>query len=289
MTAVTAPAGPTLATLEFTDAWSAGPGRPQLAPHEVHLWRIPLVADAGGAVAGPAATAPGGELAEALGALSPSEAQRAASFLRPDDARQFAVTRAAVRSILGRYLGVAPAQVAFATARSGKPRALAPDGSPGPRYNSTHSGRLAVCAVAGAPVEVGVDLEWMRPAPIAAGIAAGIVSPDGPIRPDEPASIERDWAFFQYWTRTEAALKATGEGLSAIDRRPPEVLRALAELRTAAYLPGLRIVDVPIGLDAVAALAMIGAEHVTVARCWTWKPVALGRDTLVLDPGGMHG
>ena len=129
----------------------------------------------------------------------------------------------------------------------------------------------------------------MRSAPIAAGIAAGIVSADGPIRPDEPASIERDWAFFQYWTRTEAALKATGEGLSAIDRRPPAVIRALAELRTEAYAPGLRVVDVPIGLDYVAALAMIGGERITVARCWTWNPVALGREALVLDPGGENG
>ena len=197
--------------MEFLEAWSAGPARPDLAPGEVHLWRIPLDGEPRGAA-----------LADVLAALSPSEVRRADSFLRPDDAHQFALTRAAVRSILARYLGVVPRDVAFETARSGKPHALSPDGSPGPRYNSTHSGRLAVCAIAAAPVDVGVDLEWMRPAPIAAGVAAGIVHADGPIRPDEPASIERDWAFFQYWTRTEAALKATGAAAMAQTARRPE-------------------------------------------------------------------
>jgi 4'-phosphopantetheinyl transferase len=259
--------------LAFVDNWTHGPERPALEPGEVHLWRIAL--DAGVPVG-----------ADPLAALAPAERRRADSFLRREDAHQFALTRAAVRDILGRYLDTPAADVTFSTGRGGKPRALGRDGAPGPRYNSTHSHRLALCAVAS--VDVGVDLEWMRPAPIAAGIAAGIVSPDGPIRADEPASVERDWAFFTAWTRTEAALKATGEGLSAIDRRPPAMIRALAELRTGAYAPGLRIVDLPVGLDYVGALAMIGGGSVAVTRCWTWEPV--GRDPEpVLDLGGGNG
>jgi 4'-phosphopantetheinyl transferase len=238
----------------------------------VHLWRIALDVDIGPVP---------------LEALTPAEAGRARSFLRSEDGHQFALTRAAVRDILGRYLGVAAAAVTFVTDRGGKPRVVGRDGTPGPRYNSTHSHRLALCAVA--TFDVGIDLEWMRPAPLAAGVAAGIVSADGPIRPDEPASVERDWAFFQAWTRTEAALKATGEGLSAIDRRPPAVIRALAELRTEAYAPGVRIADVPVGLDYVAALAMIGGESGTVASCWTWVPVGRDPEPPAPDLGGRNG
>lgn len=243
--------------LVFTGAWSAPPARPSLAPDEVHLWRIPLEATDD----------------HHLAVLSPSERARAAGYLRPRDGRQFALTRAAVRGILGRYLDQAPDAVVFAMSRSGKPRVAGPAAAAAaPRYNSTHSHRLALCAVA--TVDVGVDLEWIRPAPIAAGIAAGIVSPDGPIRPDELPSSERDWLFFQAWTRTEAALKATGEGLSALDRRPPALIRALAVREPRRYDPRLRISDVPIALDYAAAVALIDADRVSVARCWTWAPAA---------------
>lgn len=246
-------AGTTVPRLAFTGAWGSPPLRPELAPDEIHLWRIPLDATDDRHVA----------------VLSAAERARAAGFLRRQDARQFALTRAAVRGILGRYLGLAPADVEFATSRSGKPSVLAASPVAAPRYNTTHSHRLALCAIAG--VDVGVDLEWLRPAPMAAGIAAGIVSPDGPIRPDELPSAERDQLFFQAWTRTEAALKATGEGLSAIDRRPPAIIRALAVLEPWRYDTRLRISDVPVSLDYAAAVAMIDAQAVALARCWTWE------------------
>ena len=239
--------------LAFTGAWGAPPAHPQLAPDEVHLWRIPLEATDD----------------RHLAVLTAGERARAAGYLRPRDGRQFALTRAAVRGILGRYLDLAPAAVTFATSRSGKPCVVVPDPAVAPRYNSTHSHRMALCAIAG--VDVGVDLEWIRAAPMAAGIAAGIVSPDGPIRPDEVPSPERDWLFFQAWTRTEAALKATGEGLSALDRRPPGLIRALAVREPGRYDARLRISDVPVALDYAGAVAMLDADAVTVARCWTWE------------------
>ena len=242
--------------LTFAGAWGRAPlpasAVLEIAPGEIHLWRIDLDAtDEAG-----------------LAALSAAEHQRAAGFLRAQDGRQFARSRAAVRAILARYLDIAPADVRFRSGRNGKPDVAAPDDRIGPSYNSTHSHRLALCAVAGVPV--GVDVEWIRPAPIAAGIAAGIVSPSGPIRPDEIPSPELDWTFFQAWTRTEAALKATGEGLSALDRRHPDVIRALAERQPSRYHPNLRIGDVPISLDYAGAVAMLDADAIEVARCWTW-------------------
>ena len=243
-------------TLRFIDAWAPGPDRPDLAPGEIHLWRVLLDASDDASLA----------------VLSATERRRFEGFLRRRDAHQFGQTRAAVRGILSRYLGVAAGEVAFTSTRSGKPGVLAPAGVArgAPFYNVTHSHRLALCAVAG--VDVGVDLEWLRPAPMAAGIAAGIVSAEGPIRPDEAPSPERDWRFFQAWTRTEAALKATGEGLAAIDRRPASMIRALAELRPEPYDGRLRISDVPVSLDYIGAVATIDAGAVRTARCWTWQP-----------------
>jgi len=228
-----------------------GPDRPALVDGEVDVWRIDLV----------------GTLADTEAVLSAGERQRASRFLLSRDALQFALSRAALRRILGRYVDRRPVEIAFRTGAGGKPR-LDAVGATSIRYNLTHSHEIALCAVGTA--ELGVDIEWIRPAPMAAGVAAGIVTPDGPIFPDEIPSPELDWVFFTTWTRTEAALKAIGEGLSAIDRRAPEWIRSLSVpgARTPAGLP-MPVVDLPVGDGYAAALAVIGDMPTTV-RCWTW-------------------
>lgn len=245
-------------------AWQPGPSHPEVPGTEIHVWRIDLV----------------GTLDDAETVLTATERDRAGTFLRPQDALQFALSRAAVRRILARYLDAEPVALEFTRARGGKPSVIAP-GRSAPGYNLTHSHTLALCAVG--PFEIGIDVEWIRPAPMAAGIAAGIVSPDGPIRPDEIASAELDWLFFQTWTRTEAALKATGEGLSAMDRRPATWIRELS--RPGAVAPDgrpLRVYDLPVGLDYAGALAVLGGGAIDVIRCWTFAaPIAAyprGRD-----------
>ncbi len=232
--------------------WEPGPIRPTTEPGTIDIWRVDL----------------SGSLDEALEFLVPAEAARVPTYLRPADALQFARSRAAVRQILGRYLGIAARDVVFERALGGKPGvAGAPFG-----YNLTHSHVLALIGVG--PFELGVDVEWIRPAPMAAGVAAGIVSDAGPIRPDEVPSAERDWQFFRAWTRTEAALKATGEGLSAIDRNPASWIRSLSgpEARTVDGRP-IDVVDLPVGIDYAAALATIGRGPDSV-RCWVFASAA---------------
>ena len=235
----------------FDSRWHPGPNRPVPIDREIDVWRIDLV----------------GTLADAEAVLSAGERQRAGRFLLARDALQFALSRAALRRILGRYVGRAPTELVFRTAAGGKPHL---DGSSGTsiRYNLSHSHDVALCAVG--TVELGVDIEWIRPAPMAAGTAAGIVTRQGPIYPEETPSPELDWVFFTTWTRTEAALKAIGEGLSAIDRRPPEWIRSLSV--PGAITPAglsMPVVDLPVGDGYAAALAVIGDPPTTI-RCWTW-------------------
>ena len=233
-------------------AWRSGPDRPIVPANGVDVWRIDLT----------------GTFADAEPFLSVSERQRADRFLRRRDGLQFALSRAALRHILGRYVDRPPEDVAFRTGPGGKPR-LDDPGAIALHYNLTHSHEMALCAVG--RMELGVDIEWIRPAPMAAGIAAGIVSPDGPIFPSEIPSPELDWVFFTTWTRTEASLKAIGEGLSAIDRRTPDWIRSLSQpgATTPAGQP-LPVVDLPVGDGYAAALAVIGAAP-AVIRCWTWS------------------
>src|ERR1700733_1969568 len=80
-----------------------------LAPDEVHVWRIPLDAQ-------DAQTRDAGQL------LTPTEQARAARFTQAEDRCRFQTARAATRCILGRYLGLSPAQVGIVVDRLGKPR-----------------------------------------------------------------------------------------------------------------------------------------------------------------------
>ena len=230
--------------------WRIGPDRPVVIAGHVDIWRIDL----------------DGTLADAERVLSPGERERAARFLLQRDALQFALSRAALRGILGRYVDRPPAEITFRTGPGGKPRIEG--GGVAIQYNLTHSHQVALCAVGS--MELGVDIEWIRPAPMAAGVAAGIVTPDGPIFTEEIPSPELDWVFFTTWTRTEASLKAIGEGLSAIDRRSPEWIRSLS--RPGARTPNgqpLEVVDLPVGEDYAAALAVVGEVPATI-DCWRW-------------------
>jgi 4'-phosphopantetheinyl transferase len=229
--------------------WASGPDRPRALTGEVHVWRIRLDADR-----------------QSLPpTLTVDERRRAEAFLRREDGLRWAASRVALRGILGRYLDLVPGGIRFRRGPGGKPNVA---GAPF-QYNLTHSFDLALCAIG--PMDLGVDLEKLRPAPMAAGVAAGIVSDAGPIRPGEPASAELDWAFFHAWTCVEATLKATGEGLSAIDRRSPEWIRILASPgRTDLDGRPLTILDLPVDDGYAGALAILGAPGVETIRLWSW-------------------
>lgn len=247
-------------------SWSEGPTRPRLETDVIDVWRLDLR----------------GDVATYAADLAPEELERLPGFHRPSVALQYAASRALVRRILGRYLDLPPRRVSFVRSRTGKPRVQLPASASDLEYNVTHSHEIGLLAVG--QHELGVDVERIRPAPIAAGVAAGIVAEDGPIRPSEIDSAERDWQFFRIWTRTEAALKAIGEGLSAIDRRPASWIRSLsAPDARAPDGRSLLVLDLPVELDYVAALAVVGGEGVAAIRCWTAGVTIAGH------PGRAHG
>jgi 4'-phosphopantetheinyl transferase len=105
----------------------------------------------------------------------------------------------ALRTILETVTG---APVEFAVAEKGKPYL---PGAPEVRFNLAHSHDLALIAVA-LGVDVGVDIERLRPLPEYAAIAERFFPPS-----EREVLDERD--FFRRWTRIEAKLKARGIGL----------------------------------------------------------------------------
>jgi 4'-phosphopantetheinyl transferase len=138
--------------------------------------------------------------------LGPDERARAERFVFPRDRRRFVVARAALRTILGRYLDHPPGRVAFTYGPRGKPSVAG-----GPEFNLAHSHELALCAVARRAV--GVDLEWRRPIEHLEEVAQTAFSPNERMALLALPAAERPDGFLRCWTRKEAYVKARGDGL----------------------------------------------------------------------------
>ena len=172
---------------------------PALVEPEVHLWVIPLEA------------APDG----AHSLLAPVERERAERFRFPEDRRRWIAARAALRVLLGRYLGADPRAIHLE---------VTPDGNTiveALHFNLSHSHDLALIAIA-VHTPVGVDVELLRPIPDAPLLARRLLPPE------EADMVEmQPEQFLRIWTRREAWLKAEGIGLRGIKRSRPAHWRVL--------------------------------------------------------------
>jgi 4'-phosphopantetheinyl transferase len=151
--------------------------------------------------------------------LSAEERERAARFLREESAVQFIAARAGLRRVLGEALGCAPHEIELILDEKGKPRLCPRAHATGLHFNLTHSHALAAVALARGHV-VGIDIEWHDPARDLLRLARRYFR-GGEIRAveqpgDAPARCQ---AFYRCWTRKEAWLKATGDGLRFPTRR----------------------------------------------------------------------
>lgn len=249
--------------------WRNPPEVVPLGDGGVHVWRARLGS-------GAAATAEPG------GVLSPDELGRAEAFQSAGDRRRFMAAHAALRAVLGRYLGVAPADLRFERGRYGKPR-LVEDCGTGLRFNMSHSRDLALFAVARGR-EVGVDVEKVRPLAFEQ-IAARFFSTSeaAALRglPPERGLEE----FFRCWTRKEAYLKGIGRGcFASLDGAgvplAPEGVPIPRDLPQKDEARGWSLRGLKPGRGYVAALAAEGGGW--PLTCWRWTPTA------GLDAGG-HG
>lgn len=165
--------------------------------HDIYVWRVDL-------------THPDANPDELKHVLADHERSRALDFKFPRDSRRFVVARAALRHILATVLDTEPRSLQFSTSIYGKPRLTKGN----VHFNLSHSGTVALIAVA-RDRELGIDIEEMRYLDDAVSIARNFFAPEEARRlavMTDRATIIR--AFFECWTRKEAFIKATGEGLS---------------------------------------------------------------------------
>ena len=151
--------------------------------------------------------------------LAPDEQQRGARLLDPVQRRRWLHGRAAVRSVLGRLLGLPAGDVEFIANEHGKPRLQFPracGSRPAPplHVNWSHSANVLLLA-ATVSGELGVDVEVPDPTVDALAIAQTHFTRAEVDALRALAGAERIAAFYRCWTMKEAVLKALGTGLSA--------------------------------------------------------------------------
>ena len=180
--------------------WNPPPKQLQFTTRDVHLWAAKLDKS-------------GEQVSSLESMLSRDERSRAQQFKFETDRNRFIAGRSLLRTILSSYVPLDPARLSFTYSQRGKP---ALKDLPGPgmlHFNVAHSKDLILIAVTRA-CAVGIDVEGIRPMNDAEEIAARFFSSRETAKLMALPKDERTTAFFKLWTRKEAWLKATGDGLS---------------------------------------------------------------------------
>jgi 4'-phosphopantetheinyl transferase len=152
-------------------------------------------------------------LVNLLTILAADERARAERFRADDARRRFVTARAALRRLLGEYLGVPPNEVAFDYDMNGKPRLHHSAASSDLRFNLAHSGELALVAVTRG-CEVGVDVERLREVRHWQEIAERYFHRREVAQIAALPHAEQRAAFLHCWTGKEAVLKALSTGVT---------------------------------------------------------------------------
>jgi 4'-phosphopantetheinyl transferase len=188
--------GITSQSKDATMSWQLVGEPPPLQPGVVHLWRTIL----------------GEARPDDLRLLSVDERERAERLRNADGSRRFVTRRAFLRRALSMYTHAAPESLRFVYGEVGKPALDLPRTRV--QFNQSDSENWSVMAVT-LDDRVGVDIEVLRPRSVL-DVVAGEVFTDAERAALASVSEEKRLAaFLTGWTRKEAIIKATGNGLAS--------------------------------------------------------------------------
>ena len=177
--------------------WVVSNNIPIIETGELHLWRAFLSAN----------TAPYTQY------LDEQERERMQRFRFEHDRRMYGFSHVLMRRLLAGYLGVLPKKIGYSYTQYGKPYLRFQDRHDRIEFNLSHSGEVILIAVA-ITVPVGVDVEKIKPLPEMDQIAARFFSNGEQVDLSSLSGSAKLAAYYHCWTRKEAVIKASGEGLS---------------------------------------------------------------------------
>jgi 4'-phosphopantetheinyl transferase len=229
----------------------------RLAQNAVHIWCADLAA----------ANLDYDNLAEVL---QTDELDRARRYRFDKDRRRFIAGRAFLRYILGGYLDLKAEQLHFSYNRNGKPALTTHAQGTDLTFNTSHSHGVAIYAVARSQ-EVGIDIEYIASDLNYESIAEHIFSVQENLALHAFAEDTRRSAFYAFWTRREAYIKA--RGLSIASPMPGEFsvawpvdqsVKSLVLQEPTGDVTTWSFHKLDFGPSYAATLAVAGTEHLLI-------------------------
>lgn len=194
--------------------------------------------------------------------LSADEQAQAARFVFGRDGARFILRRALLRQILSGYTGQKPGRLEFYRTPLGRPMLARECGGDTLRFSLSHSHGLILVAVT-QQRQVGIDVERVREDFAWSPMISTVFSETESIAFNLLPSPQQTGAFFNSWTRKEAFLKATGEGIATslrqveVSLQAPKVLRIGGDVKPAAAWSLRDLVPAP---GFIASLAVFGHD-----------------------------
>lgn len=207
--------------------------------------------------------------------LSPFERKRAEEFRTDELRRRYIASHGIIREILSDALETPSVEIDVT--ERGKP--FLKNGAL--KFNMSHADDLMLVALSPS-VDVGVDVEPIRPMDDPDGIVRRFFAPREWIEYSHIEPDERLHSFFAAWTRKEAVLKMTGDGIAhrmrtvavTVDhRRPPKVVECPEDFGAPESFDIRDVVDLQPGFAAAVA-ARSPLLDVEVRRHHTWREAA---------------
>jgi 4'-phosphopantetheinyl transferase len=178
--------------------WPAPTQRPQLDAGTVDVWRVDL-------------DTPLIDIQKMRTELQADELRRGDSLRGGVLRHRYLTAHWAVRHILAGYAQRSAKSLVFEAGKYGKPFLSQPGSATPLLFNLAHSANLALVAVA--HVEVGIDLEQLRPLPQISEAAQQVLSAQEISLANHLGDDDRQAALHILWTCKEAYVKSTGTGL----------------------------------------------------------------------------
>ncbi|MBI5099965.1 MAG: 4'-phosphopantetheinyl transferase superfamily protein [Nitrospirae bacterium] len=241
-------------------SWIAPPDVLTVTQDEVHVWRASL-------------DIPDEQIEKLIKTLSPDERERSEKYHFRRDRQNYIAARGILRNILAGHLGTEPEKIIFSYSPYGKPFLSDHFSNTELSFNLSHAKDLAMYAVT-LKRKVGIDIEYSQQEFQWNDIVERFFSPLEKAELLALPEKDRHRAFFTYWTRKEAFLKAKGIGLSTgikdinvtlKNERSSYLLRSDYALREDDYWS---LIDLNPGFGYLAALAVEG-DGLRV-RCWQY-------------------